>query len=147
VDAARKREAPRDRSALPLTVPLVLALAVWGAGLWRPAPAGPPPDPLALELRRFRALTDDRERIEAIRRFGKVQDPRVVVVLMEVVQAELAKERASGSDVLLMFASAAVVDYHIPKDEWLPTKYWNVATIWWEKHEAEVRRQAAALPR
>jgi hypothetical protein len=125
----------------------VLALTVWCAGLWWPAPASPP-DPLALELRRFRALTDARERIEAIQRFGKVRDPRVVVVLMEVVQAESAKDRhGSGEQLLLEHASSTLVHYHIPKDEWLyPTKYWTIAHLWWEKHEGEVRRQAAALP-
>ncbi|HJZ54358.1 MAG TPA: hypothetical protein VKE74_05345, partial [Gemmataceae bacterium] len=81
-------------------------------------------------------------------RFGKVRDPRVIVALMEVVRAELAKDRGMSTDTpaLLMLASETLVHYHIPEDEWLPTKSWTVASLWWEKHEEEVRRQAAALP-
>ncbi len=148
MDVESGQGAPRNRSALPLTVPLLLSLAVWGAGLWWPAPAGPPPDPLALELRRFRALTGDRERIEAIWRFGREQDPRVTVALVEVVEAELAKDRPGEmqAPALLVHASSTLVHYHIPKDEWLPAKYWTVALMWWKEHGDEVRHRAAALP-
>ena len=123
-------------------VVVLLGVGIWlgSRSLWLP---GPPPDPLALELRRFRKTTDEQERIDAIQRFGHVRDPRVAVALMEVTKEELAKDRSGGP--LLVLASGTLVHYHIPKDEWATTKYWNIA-LWWEKNEAEVRRQAAALP-
>jgi hypothetical protein len=115
--------------------------------LWRDAPVEPQPDSLALELRHFRTLTDERERIESIKRFGEVEDPRVAVTLMEVVQAELAKRRGTTSEPspLLVHASSTLVYHHIPRDEWGTAKYWQIARLWWDRHEDEVRRRAAAL--
>jgi hypothetical protein len=124
-------------------VGVLLGVSIW-LGARHLAPSGAPPDPLALELRRFRKMTDEDERVDAIRRFGPVRDPRVTVALMEVVQEEVAHNRHGG---LLMLASSTVVYHHMPKEEILPEKYWTCARRWWENNEVEVRRRAAALPR
>src|SRR4051812_2477140 len=118
---------------MPRRTAAIIAVVFVAVGLWLSfrnlTPSGPPPDPLALELRRFRSLTDDQERMEAIPRFGQVQDPRVTVVLMEVVQEEGAKKRYGG---LMMLAAGTLVEYHMPKEERMPVKYWTCANMWWE---------------
>ncbi len=145
----------RGRPTLPLTVPLLLALAVWVSPLLhlarRAAPAPKPPqgkeDPVAGELRRFHDLTEPGEQIRAISRLGPVRDPRVTVLLMEVVQAEL-DTGAIGRGGVLLAASYALYDYHIPEAEQVyGVKYWIGALMWWQIHEAEVRQRAASLPR
>src|SRR4051812_20164980 len=100
VDAEAEPGPPRSRRAVPLTVPVLLALSVWGLAPWhRPDGPQPPPGPsrvdpgsLAWELRRFRTLTEPGERVRAIARLDPIRDPRVTVALVEVVQAELGKD-------------------------------------------------------
>lgn len=157
MDKVPENGTSRVRPALPLTVPVVLALAVWAIGLWN-RPGGPPPtadrprasdDPVAVELRQFRALTDTSERVRAITRIGPVRDPRVTVALVEVVQTELNKDRTGSTETPggLMAASVALFEHHIPEAERVyGVKYWTGALMWWETHEVEVRRRAALLP-
>lgn len=101
-------------------------------------------DRLARQLQQFRDETSSEKRVDLLHEFARIQDPRVVVALMEAVQGELAKGRYSA---VLEIASSLLVYYHIPKEELVgSTKYWSAALIWWEKNEADVRRRAAALP-
>jgi hypothetical protein len=136
--------------ALLLFAVAILSLAVgWKSPSEFSESAQARPDRLARQLRRFRTETDPERRVEEIRRFGPVQDPRVVLALMEVVLDEMAKYYSAGGDPpqLLLFASSELVEHHIPQDEWVPAKYWAVAARWWVKHEDETRKNAAALPR
>jgi hypothetical protein len=69
---------------------------------------------------------------------------------MEVVQAELNKDWTGATETppVLLAASFALCEYHIPKTELVGgVKYWTGALMWWEAHEAEVRRRAAVLLR
>jgi hypothetical protein len=150
VDAEPEPRTDRGRPALPLAVPLLLALTAWGFALC-PRGSNPPcvEDPLVGELRRFRVLTEPAERVQVITRLGPVRDPRVTVALMEVVQAELGKNRTGATDTppVLLAAAFALFEYHIPEDERvLGVKYWTGAIMWWETHEAAVRGRAALLP-
>lgn len=133
----------RRQPALPLSVALALALAVWGFAAWEWSR----PEPVAAELRHFRTLTDDGERMEAIERFGRRRDPRVTIALMEVVQSELARASEVRASGLLEVASIYVCEYHMPEDALGPAKCWALARMWWEANEAQVRRRAARLPR
>ena len=132
------------RSKTSLGLLLLTAVGLWYAGhKHSPHVAGDrqlQSDKLAIELRRFRAETDRVKRIDAIKRFGKVRDPRVTLALMEVVQEE---KEMSG---LLLIASSVLVEHHIPEEDWVLAKYWVVARLWWEKNETVVRQKAAILP-
>src|SRR5262245_6606739 len=70
-------------------------------------------DEVAQVLRQFRQETSVRIKINLIRQFGPIRDPRITVALMEVV---LSAEEESG---LLMIASATLVHFHIPEKEWV----------------------------
>jgi hypothetical protein len=122
---------------------LVVSFPITIVGLWLTMKGHA--DPLADELRRFRTLTNRGERIEAIRRFGKINDPRVTLILMEALQEDQRDEHRPDA-ALLFIASSMLVYYHIPEKDWLGTKYWTNAIMWWESHETEVRRRASALP-
>ena len=157
MDAEPEPGAPRTRPALSLTVPFLLALAVWGLSHWhhRGAPPRAPShlrmeeNPVAVELRRFRTLSGPKERVQAIARIGPVRDPRVTVALMEVVRAEVDKGWGQTGEPpgVLLAASSALCEYHIPEAECVSgVKYWTGALMWWETHEAEVRQRASLLP-
>lgn len=102
------------------------------------------PATLEEQLQQFRDETDPCELMAQIRKFGRVQDPRVLVALMDVVHVEAAKDRAGSTETpgLLLLASFTVVTYHIPKEEQTFGKYWTVALRWWEMNENVVRCRA-----
>jgi hypothetical protein len=145
------------RRSVPVTAVVALALAVWGSAAWhfgregRPASNSPAvaDDPVASELRRFRGLSDRAERVREVKRLGPIRDPRATVALMDAVRAEAAEQQAGRpyDEGMLMWASFAVCEYHIPEAERMyGTKYWAGALIWWDQHEAEFRQRAASLP-
>jgi hypothetical protein len=133
----------------------ILVFAALLALAFAPAPfphpeRGGAADSVARELRLFRTEADPKKRVAMIPRFGKIRDPRVTVALMEVVQEGAEKDWALDTQsgvALLMVASSMLVQHHIPEEEWITAKYWTVALLWWEKHGADVRRRASALPR
>ena len=105
-------------------------------------------DMVGRELRRFRT-SDKSERIEIIKSIGPIHDPRITVMLAEVIQDKDSWQcppPCDGPLAMLLLASSIFVHHHVPKEEWMTAKYWAVAMMWWEKNETEVRRQAALLP-
>jgi len=152
----REPETAPRRPSLSLSALLVLALGVWASAAWRrgsdPPAAGLPAvtkDPVATELRHFGGLADPSDRVQAIKRLGRVRDPRVTVALMELVRAEVAVQQAGQTDSsgMLIAASYALFEYHIPEPERVyGVKYWTGALMWWEAHGPDVRQRAASLP-
>jgi hypothetical protein len=113
--------------------------------------AGPPEgvsgrmvlDELTEKLARLRVEKDPNRKLALVKELGPVRDPRVTVALMEIV---LTAQRA---DPLLIDVSVLLYQYHIPDNDKISLTAidWTLCRQWWEKHEADVRRRAAQLPR
>jgi hypothetical protein len=133
--------------AASLTLPL---LALPGAVL--PAAAGPPEgvsgrmvlDELTDKLTRLRVEKDAKRKLALVKELGPVRDARVTVAFMEIV---LKAQRED--DPLLIDVSVLLYQYHIPDNDKISLTAidWTLCRQWWEKHEADVRRRAAQLPR
>lgn len=100
-------------------------------------------DEVAEKVQRLRQETEPEKRLALVREIGRIPDPRVSVALMELV-LELTPK---GDSPLLMEAAYFFVRHHIPPHEAPPTKFPRSAAIWWEQHEAEVRRRAESCGR
>jgi hypothetical protein len=90
-------------------------------------------------LARFRRESDLEKRRAQLMQLAPIQDARVTVALVE---AMLKADDLNWRMVLAYY----IVTYHIPKVDWLPTKYDGVVRIWWEKNERNVRQRAKPLP-
>jgi hypothetical protein len=131
-------------ASLALTLPgLLLTVS--------PADAGPPEgvsgrmvlDELTDKLARLRVEKDPKRELALVKELGPVRDARVTVALMEIV---LKTQRA---DPLVIDVSVLLYQYHIPDNDKISLTAidWTLCRQWWEKHEADVRRRAAQLPR
>jgi hypothetical protein len=145
---------PRTKVAAFATavLPLLAALALLAPGM---AVAGPPEEPsgkmvymdrVAEGLRRYRQEEDWEKRTEWLEKLAPTCDPRVGVVLGELVE----KYRAIG------------VNEHADREICLYTQYYSsnppppgkvrlredeIAMRAWEARRAELHRRAAQLPR
>jgi len=128
----------------------VVALYSWSLGTYAAmVRRGSRPATLEQQLQQFRDETDPEKRMALVRKFGHIQDPRVVVALMEAVQDEIAKDWTGSTETpgLLLLASFTVVTYHIPEEDRSFGKYWTVALRWWKWNENVVRCRAWSVPK
>lgn len=150
------------RPGVPITVPLLIAVAYWAwllvllAGGNRAAPpegvAGTSEryDEVEEAVKSFRRDRRWASRMAFIKQFGKFPAPRVTLALMEEVvlmEAVILDEDPNLS--LRMYASEAVFYHHIPPGERPDgaAKSWTMCWIWWQEAGPDVRRRAAALSR
>ena len=96
-------------------------------------------DEVGRGLDRFMKEADRQSRFELLQKLAATRDPRVGVVLGEVMIRRVFYD----SDV----AGAALARYYLPPpvpDDAIAA--WNTAREWWEMHEADLRRRAKELP-
>jgi hypothetical protein len=129
--------------------PLLLALTLLALPA-PPAAAGPPEgvsgemvfvDKVADGLRKYRAESDVGKRIERLTALAATRDPRVAVVLGELLErSQTAPQRESPDPGV-----AADVLLHV---HYVPGGGGNKEVFdWWKKNEADLRRRAKLLPR
>src|SRR5579885_3760935 len=130
----------------------------------RPALAGPPEkvsgrmvlDEVADGLRKYRKMTDPEAQIRMLGRLARTRDPRVAVLLGEVVWI---KGRRNAEDCTTLWAAPLFSHYFVQQAEgelvikdirsvvkFSPPWRWDYDLFWWEKNEAELRHRARQLP-
>src|SRR5262249_48356060 len=106
---------------LSMILVLLSAATAGSASVTQPPVSGETVDEVAQVLRPCRQETSVERKIELIRQFGEIRDPRVTVALMETI---LAEQKESP---LLLASSMTLVRYHIPEKEWRMAKAWFIA--------------------
>jgi hypothetical protein len=126
--------------AAPLALPLLALL-----GTVPPAAADPPEgvsgrmvfDEVADGLRKYRKEADPQKRLRWMVKLGPTRDPRVAIALVEAHPA--------GSTVVVQ-EDLLLIDYFVKGSRFDFGD--NVfVDFWWKEKEADLRRQAAQLPR
>ncbi len=142
------------KSALPFGVPFLLALSVWVVALIGSADGSLPrfgpkrvePDPILAQLRAVQAIVPDSpERIQALWEFGRVNDPRVTLAMVEIVlEPDVAKRRQTLAAIEV--AACLLCMYHIPDGQIQGSaKYTTLVWLWWEEHGEKFRAKAAQI--
>jgi hypothetical protein len=127
--------------------PRLVALALLAFLLPLPAAAGPPEgvsgrmalasDEVADGLRKYRKEKDCGRALALLRILAPTKDPRVAMVLGELL---------TGQDEDVSFEAAVVLKQTFPSA--IPSGvYREQALFWWKVNEAALRRRAKELPR
>jgi hypothetical protein len=133
---------PRKTFAAVLVIFAVLALLSPGKAV-----AGPPEgvsgkmvfDEVADGLRKYRKETDPEKRFRRLDQLTKTHDPRVDIILGEMLSPISFPE--------IDIACAVILRHHFTRRTVSMNEFYGLPLSWWEKNEADLRRRAKQLPR
>ncbi len=131
---------------MPPPAVLVVLFLVYALLSPREAVAGPPEkvsgamkfDSVTDGLKKYRKMTDLDKRQALLERLAATRDPRVDILLGELLSSDEEEEVFVASGVLLR--------HHFPQRPYSLDDYYRLPRDWWKGHEADLRRRARQLP-